>query len=67
MLKVIYQKYKLGLLMGVFALVYGLIAFVNHYCFRTFGLDLGVYTNALYDYAHGQWNDATALSCFFIN
>ncbi len=59
MLKVISQKYKFGLLMGVFALVYGLIAFVNHYCFRTFGLDLGVYTNALYDYAHGQWNDAT--------
>ena len=45
--------------MGFFALVYGLIAFVNHYCFRTFALDLGVYTNALYDYAHGQWNDAS--------
>jgi hypothetical protein len=53
------QKYKLVLLMGFFALVYGLIAFVNHYCFRTFALDLGVYTNALYDYAHGKWNDAT--------
>ena len=59
MLKVISQKYKLGLLMGIFALIYGLIAFVNHYCFRTFALDLGVYTNALYDYAHGQWNDAS--------
>jgi uncharacterized membrane protein len=53
------KKYKLQFLMGVFALIYGLIAFVNHYCFRTFALDLGVYTNALYDYAHGQWNDAS--------
>jgi uncharacterized membrane protein len=59
MFKMVFQKYQLAWLMGIFALVYGLIAFVNHYCFRTFALDLGVYTNALYDYAHGQWNDAS--------
>lgn len=41
-----------------FALVYALIAFVNHYCFRTFALDLGAYTNALYDYSHFRRNDA---------
>lgn len=41
------------------AVVYGLISFVNHYCFRTYTLDLGAYTNALYDYAHGSFNDST--------
>lgn len=42
-----------------FAVIYSLIVFFNHYCFRTFALDLGVFTNALYDYSHFQWNDAT--------
>lgn len=43
----------------VFIVFYSLQVFYNHYCFRTFALDLGVFTNALYDYAHWQWNDAT--------
>lgn len=38
----------------VFAIIYLLISFVNHLCFRTYGLDLGLYTNAMYDYAHGS-------------
>ncbi len=42
-----------------FGIIYALISFVNHYMFRTYALDLGAYTNALYDYAHGQWNDST--------
>jgi len=29
-----------------------LISFVNHYYFRTYALDLGLYTNALYKYGH---------------
>ncbi|MFK7783848.1 MAG: DUF2079 domain-containing protein [Crocinitomicaceae bacterium] len=37
-----------------FIIVYVLISFVNHVCFRTYGLDLGLYTNAMYDYAHGS-------------
>jgi uncharacterized membrane protein len=37
-----------------FVIVYALISFVNHLCFRTYGLDLGLYTNAMYDYAHGS-------------
>lgn len=44
----------------IFATIYGLISFVNHYNFRTYSLDLGVYTNALYDYIHFQWNDSTS-------
>jgi len=39
--------------------VYGLISFVNHYCFRTYTLDLGTYTNALYDYAYFHANDSS--------
>lgn len=41
-------------------IIYGLISFVNHYCFRTYTLDLGAYTNALYDYAHFSANDSSA-------
>lgn len=39
---------------------YCAISLVNHYCYRTYSLDLGVYTNAMYDYAHFQWNDSQA-------
>ena len=41
----------------LFACIYGLISIGNHFCFRTYALDLGAYTNALYDYAHLQFND----------
>lgn len=41
-------------------IIYALISLVNHYCFRTYTLDLGAYTNALYDYAHFSWNDSTS-------
>lgn len=42
----------------LFAIWYCCIALVNHYCFRTYSLDLGLYTNALYDYSHFQFNDS---------
>lgn len=45
------------LALGFFTVIYLLIAMVNHYNFRTYSLDLGAYTNALFDYAHLQWND----------
>lgn len=44
------------------AIGYMLITFVNHYCFRTYALDLGAYTNALYDYAHFSWNDSSSFN-----
>ena len=44
----------------IFCIIYCLISLVNHYNFRTYALDLGVYTNALYDYIHLQWNDSTS-------
>ncbi len=49
----------LVLFVGIFSIIYGLITFVNHYYFRTFSLDLGLYTNALYDYSHFRLNDST--------
>lgn len=39
--------------------MFALISLVNHYCFRTYALDLGLYTNALYDYAHFSGNDSS--------
>lgn len=47
------------LIIGFFGILYSLISIVNHYNFRTYALDLGAYTNALYDYIHFQWNDST--------
>jgi len=42
-----------------FTTIYCLISLVNHYHFRTYALDLGAYTNALWDYAHFSWNDSS--------
>lgn len=50
------EKYLIVL---VFAVIYSLISLVNHYLLRTYALDLGLYSNALYDYSHFQWNDST--------
>jgi uncharacterized membrane protein len=41
-----------------FGLIYALISIVNHYLFRTYALDLGLYTNALYKYAHFRMADS---------
>jgi len=43
----------------LFIFIYVSISIVNHYVFRTYALDLGAYTNALYDYSHFQFNDST--------
>ncbi|MEO8085408.1 MAG: DUF2079 domain-containing protein [Bacteroidota bacterium] len=40
----------------VAGIIYILISLVNHYVFRTYYNDLGIYTNALYNYAHGNWD-----------
>jgi len=55
-----YRKDKYFIIVTVaFCVIYCLISFVNHYNFRTYALDLGLYTNALYDYIRFQWNDST--------
>lgn len=40
-----------------FLIIYCLISFVNHYCFRTYAWDLGIFNNAIYDYSRFRWND----------
>lgn len=45
-----------------FAIWYGLISFVNHYLFRTSSDPTGIYTNAIYDYAHFRANDCKLLT-----
>ncbi|WP_400192626.1 DUF2079 domain-containing protein [Hymenobacter sp. B81] len=39
-----------------FGLCFGLLALVNHRNFRTYAYDLGIYNQALWDYAHLRWN-----------
>ena len=55
--RILQQHRKAALFALIFFAIYALLAFVNHYLFKTFALDLGLYTNALYDYGHGQFND----------
>lgn len=43
-----------------FLVLYASISWVNHYVFRTYALDLGAYTNAMWDYTHFRWNDSLA-------
>ena len=50
------------LLATVFAfagVLYCLISLVNHYLFKTYGLDLGLYTHAMYDFVHGRIDDCS--------
>lgn len=37
--------------------LYCLISLVNHYLFKTYALDLGLYTHAMYEYAHFSMPD----------
>ena len=43
----------------VAGIVYGLISLVNHYLFKTYALDLGLYTHVMYDYAHFRIDDCS--------
>jgi uncharacterized membrane protein len=51
----------------LFALIFASITFVNHYNFRTYGWDLGINQNAIYDYAHFRWNDCMIMQPQFTN
>ena len=46
-------------ILAVAVVVFSLISIVNHILFRTYGLDLGLYTNVMFDYSHLRWNDCT--------
>ena len=49
------------------AVLYALISLVNHYLFKTYALDLGLYTHALYDYAHFRMADCSMFRSFAQN
>ncbi len=46
----------LGCILAVFATVFSLISLVNHYEFHTYALDLGMFNQALYSFAHLKLN-----------
>ncbi len=46
------EKYLLLLILILFLFVYSIVSLFNHLVFRTYALDLGLYTNALYQYSH---------------
>lgn len=50
------QKLTIYSIVGLFALIFCSISLVNHYSFRTFAFDLGIYNNMLYSYAHFKLN-----------
>lgn len=56
MIKIKHQKFYIILIL--FAIIYSILSLVNHYNFRTYALDLGAYTNSLFDYSHFQFNDS---------
>ena len=43
----------------LFGTCLALVSFGNHLCFRTYGLDLGLYAKATYDYSHLHGNDSS--------
>lgn len=44
------------LILTVFGIIFGLVSLVNHYLFRSYAYDLGIYNQALWDYAHLRLN-----------
>jgi len=44
------------LILFLFAIIYCLVSFVNHYNLRTNALDLGMFNHALYSFSHGKMN-----------
>ncbi len=58
-MKTILNKYQLSITLMIFGLLYASISFVNNYLFRTYAFDLGLFNNALYDYARFQNNEIT--------
>ena len=43
----------------VAGVLYALISLVNHYLFKTYALDLGLYTHAMYDYVYFRIDDCS--------
>ena len=53
------KNITLAAVFAVAGVLYALISLVNHYLFKTYALDLGLYTHAMYDYAHFRVDDCS--------
>lgn len=60
------KKPKIYILL-FFATIYCLISLVNHYNYRTYAFDLGIYNNCLYQYGHFHKNHYPYLHYMFTN
>lgn len=58
---------KLLIALFVFGIIFCSISLVNHYNFRTYGWDLGINNNAIFDYAHFRWNNCMIMQPEFEN
>jgi uncharacterized membrane protein len=54
-------KWQLIAVVLFFGIIYSLVSIVNHYNYRTYALDLGLFNNTLFDYRNLQWNPTTLL------
>lgn len=57
-----HRKSVVMALLALFLILYALLSIVNYCNFRTCCLDHGVYTHALYDYAHFRWSDTSVFT-----
>ena len=53
------KNITLAAVFAVAGVLYVLISLVNHFLFKTYALDLGLYTHAMYDYAHFRVDDCS--------
>lgn len=54
-----YRVCAVALVLTLFGAAFGVQSFGNHMLFRTYGLDLGIYSQTAYDFAHLRVNDGT--------
>ncbi len=54
-----HKKLIIATILIGFGILLGLMSVVNHLNFRTYGLDLGVYNKAIYDYGHLRISDCS--------
>ena len=60
-------KQRKTLILILFCVIYCLISLVNHYNYRTYAFDLGIYNNCLYQYGHFHKNHYPYLHYMFTN
>ena len=54
-----YRTAVVAAVLVLFGILLSVLSFGNHLCFRTYGLDLGIYTKVAYDYSRLNVNDCS--------